>query len=659
MHQIMSLLDRIKELEELLDVSERKADILTNLLKEANAEFEDTLEMVTISRANFRAVFENAPEAILIVDGETHRILDCNDFVTKWLGYRREELLSLSFDDLIEASSRQKVLRLGSSYNGIQECRFRKKRGAAVDAEVTGTLLDWQGGNCLVALVRDVTTRKQLEELTRYKELFENVTDPVFINGLEGEILEVNDVACERFGYSRKELLKTKLKKLTGDGQLDILRETRAQIKKGLTIHFEMDMVTKNGERIPIEFHARPITYRGRPAVLSVARDLSFRKKLEQTLVEAARLSAVGEMASGIAHNFNNLLQMIMGAAEASLAKLDAGRIRESREAIQQIQATSQRGGEIIRRLKDFTHTGFAENDTADSINLSELVWEAVELTKPLWRNVPDARKIEVYQDLDSDCLVQGRPSEIYEVIVNLIINAMEAMPNGGSLSFSTQVQDDKVYLKVADTGVGITEDNLECLFQPFFTTKGPKSSGLGLSSSYGIITQHQGKIQVASTVGQGTTFTVTLPLAHTPARMKAATVVDLQSSKIKFLIIEDEINIVKSMELFFEETDVELSTCRTGTEGLEVYLNRRFDVVLCDLGLDDLNGWEVGRQIKEHCQMNGLRKTPFLLYTGWDKKFDPGQLAESGVDRLVIKPVSCADLLRLLRETVAHNSHP
>jgi two-component system cell cycle sensor histidine kinase/response regulator CckA len=656
MHQIKSLLERIKELEELLEVSERKADILTNLLKEANAEFEQTLEMVTISQANFRAVFENAPEAIFIVDGETHRILDCNDFATQWLGYPHEELLFLRIEDLIESGADQNILRLGYRCKGIQECRFKKKAGPGVDAEVTGTLLEFQGRRCMVALVRDVTERKQLEELTRYKELFENVTDPLFINDLQGRILEVNDVACERYGYSREELLRTKLKMIAGPEQLAILHDTRGQIESGQIIQFEMDTATKTGEWLPMEFHARPITYRGNPAVLSVARDLSFRKKLQQALVEKARLTAVGEMASGIAHNFNNLLQMIMGAAEASLAKLEAGKIRECREAIRRIQATSRRGGEIIRRLKDFTHTGFPDSGAADSFNLSELVWEAVELTTPLWKNLPDARKIEVRKDTTDDCLVKGKPSEIYEVLVNLIINAVEAMPQGGTLSIATQAQDDRVFLTVADTGVGIPAENLECLFQPFFTTKGLKSSGLGLSSSYGIIKRHQGEIQVKSTVGQGTTFTLILPQAKTPARMQDPAVVNLESPRIKFLIIEDEINIIKSMELFFEETEVELITCRTGLAGLEAYLHNDFDAVLCDLGLDDLNGWEVGKQIKDYCLGKGLRKTPFLLYTGWDKKFEAERLAASGVDRLVTKPISCADLLRLLHEVIAAN---
>jgi PAS domain S-box-containing protein len=653
-HQTKGLLERIKELEELLELSERKADILTNLLKEANAEFEQALEMVTISQANFRAVFDNAPEAIFIVDGETQRILDCNNFATKWLGYAPEELLSLRLEDLLESGVNQHILWIGYKGKGIQECRFQKKAGAAVDAEVTGTWLERQGRRCMLALVRDVTERKQLEDLTRYKEFFENITDPLFINDLHGTILEVNDVACERYGYSQAELLRTKLKIIVNPEQIGILHDTRAEIEAGQTIQFEIDTVTKTGECIPVEFHARPITYRGQPAVLSVARDLSFRKKLQQTLVEKARLTAVGEMASGIAHNFNNLLQMMMGATEAALAKLEAGKIRKCRELLKRVQATAQRGGEIIRRLQDFTHTGFARNDTIDNFELSELVREAVELTEPLWKNLSERGKIKVDLDLADGCKVPGRPSEIYEVLVNLILNAVEAMPDGGSLSLSTRVQGERVYLKVADTGVGIPAENLECLFQPFFTTKGLKSSGLGLSSSYGIIKRHQGEIQVHSTVGRGTTFNVILPLVQTPTQIKAPATVDLESERIKFLIIDDEVNIVRSMELFFEETEVELVTCCSGSEGLEAYLNNHFDVVMCDLGLDDLNGWEVGKRIKNYCLRKGLRKTPFLLYTGWDKQFEPEKLAESGVDRMVAKPVSCSDLLRLLHEVVA-----
>ncbi len=656
MYHTKSLLDRIEELEELLELSERKADILTNLLKEANVEFEQVLEKVSVSEANFRAIFENAPEAIFIVDRDTRRILDCNAFATQWLGYLPEELQALRMDDLMVPAAKgipNNVLGGWYGGGGIRESRFKRKNGAVVDAEVAGTILECLGKRCMVAMARDVTERKQLEELSRYKEIFESVTDPMFINDYRGRLLEVNDVVCDHFGYSREELLQMAVKHLAKPGQVHILYETRRQIENGMTIKFEMEVVTKTGKCIPFEFHARPITYHGQPAVLSVARDLSLRKKLEQTLVETARLTAMGEMASGVAHNFNNLLQMIMGATEASLAKLEAGKIRDCRKAIQTIQAASQRGSEIVRRIKDFTHTQYNGMDEADSFDLGEIIQEAVDLTKLLWKDLADSRKYELHLAIQEGCLVKGKPSEIYEVLVNLVKNAVEAMPKRGSLSISTEIVDGRIHLKVSDTGIGIPAENLERIFQPFFTTKGVKSSGLGLSSSYGIIKRHQGEIQAESTVGQGTTFTVKLPLAEKPAASKVAAPVSAESPRIRFLMIEDEINIIKAMELYFEETEVEMVASRTATEGIETYRRNSFDVILCDLGLDDLTGWEVGKHIKDYCLGKGVSKTPFLLYTGWDKQFDEEQLAESGVDRVVIKPVSCEELLYILREIV------
>ncbi len=236
-------------------------------------------------------------------------------------------------------------------------------------------------------MVRDVTERKKIEAISRYRELFKSVSDPVFINDPKGRFLEVNDVACEIFGHPRDKLLQMAIKNLTRPAQLDTLIDTGRRIQWGETVQFELDVVTKRGVAMAFEFHARQINYKGRPAVLSVARNLSVRKKMEETLIETERLSAVGEMASGIAHNFNNLLQMIMGGAEAGLAKLDSGKIRECREAIRNIWNASQRGADVVRRIKDFTLVKTDEMDAAHIFDLDELIKEAVELTKPLWRN--------------------------------------------------------------------------------------------------------------------------------------------------------------------------------------------------------------------------------------------------------------------------------
>ena len=658
MDRIKSNLDRIKELEALLEVSDRKSDILTNLLKEASAEFEHTLEQIKISESNFRAIFENAPEAIFIIDTDTHQILDCNSFTNEWLGYARQELLAMQVEDILEPQTEGFLENIKKAIDDgqvqIQERRFINKRGRVVDAEVTGTLVGFQRKQCFVTLVRDVTQRKQIEALSRYKELFKSVSDPVFINDLKGRFLEVNDVACECFGHPREKLLQMTVKDLTRPTQMDILSETGQQVQRGDTVQFELDLMVKRGVTIPFEFHARMIQFKGQPAVLSVARNLSVRKKMEEALIKTERLSAVGEMASGVAHNFNNLLQMIMGGAEAALAKLDSGKIRECREAIENILNASRRGADVVRRIKDFTLVKTEQMDQANIFDLDELIKEAVELTKTLWKDPALPRKHRINYIKGGKIFVKGQPSEIYEVMVNLIKNSLEAMPYGGFLTISTARQEGNIHLTVSDTGHGIPEEHFQRIFEPFFTTKGSKSSGLGLSSCYGIVKKHRGEMLVRSIPGQGTSFTVILPLAERPDDQKRQKLIPIERHKLNFLVIDDEVNILKMMEMFFEDTQVDIVTALTAEEGLRVIRQDDFDVILCDFGMDNMNGLEIGKEIKEYCRKAGKPKIPFLLYTGLEKELDSKILSDFGIDRVVKKPIPCQDLLLLIQEITA-----
>ena len=657
MKELQPYIARINELEKLLKQAEQKSDILTNLLKEASADFNQTLERVTTSEENFRAIFENAPEAIYIIDVQTHRILDCNPFTAKWLGYPRQQILSARVEDILEtgASGIPENIRtaLDAGYVHIQERRFQKRDGSLADAEITGTLIEYQGKTCFLALVRDITERKQIEELTRYKELFENVTDPVFINDAQGRFLEVNDVACSSLGFAREKMLQMTLRELTPPSQLGLLVEAAERLQRQKNVQFELDIQTRMGIPIPYEIHSSRIHYKGSPCVLSVARNLSIRKKMEETLVKTERLLAVGEMASGVAHNFNNMLQMIMGSGEAALAKLGGGKIRECREAIESILNACRRGSGIVRRIKDFTLSKTHGMDEAQIFDLEELVSEALELTKPLWKTLPEPRKYRVNVIKFTGCYIKGKPTEIYEVLVNLIKNALEAMPDGGTLTVTSYIKNDKVYLEIADTGNGIDKENFQRIFEPFFTTKGSRNTGLGLSSSYGFIKRHLGDIRVQSTLGEGTTFTLILPKSTRVRQEETESVPLTRLAKIRFLLIDDEVNILRSMEMFFEDSEIEILTAKTAREGIQTILNNTLDVVLCDLAMDDMNGLEVGKAIKTHCRKAGIPKIPFILYTGLDKKLESRILKESGVDRVVQKPIACEKLLHIIQSVV------
>jgi PAS domain S-box-containing protein len=650
---------RIYELEALLEISERKADILTNLLKEASAEYEQTLEKIQISEANFRAIFENAPEAIYIIETNTQKFLDCNPFMETWLGYTRRELLSLRAEDLLDPGSGKHIQKniektVTDGFIHTQVRGFKKKDGSIVEAEVTGTLLDYQGKQCSAELVRDITQRKKIEALGRYKALFENVSDPVFINDAQGRFLEVNDVACDFFGYTRDYLLKMSLKDLTSPEHFSELAKMKnKKILKGETIQFELNLLTRDGLTVPFEFQGKLILHQKKSAFLSVARNLSFRKRLQKTLIRAERLSAVGEMASGVAHNFNNLLQMIMAGAEVARAKLATGKIRACDEAVGSIISASHRGADVVRRIKDFTQAGTDNFDTGTVFNLDTLVSEAIELTRPLWKPPSIPGKYHLNRIKGKNCFIKGISSEIYEVLVNLIKNSLEAMHEGGTLTISTHTGREGVHLVISDTGCGIPEEHFQRIFEPFFTTKGSQSSGLGLSSCYGIIRKFQGNIFVNSLLGQGTEFTVSFPLAK-PDEVVISTGKILHTHiPIRFLLIDDEINILRSMEMYFEDSEIDITTASSATEGIKIARENNFDVILCDFGMDDMNGLEVGKEVRLFCTQKNLDKIPFLLYTGLDKQLDAKKLKESGIDRVVNKPTSCEELLNIIRGAI------
>ena len=654
MHDIINLLSRIRELETLLDISERKSDILTNLLKEASAEYDQTLEKIRISEKNFHTIFKNAPEGIYIIELVSRRIIDCNSFILKWLGYTRPEMLKMQVDDILDLETIQIKKNVANTIKNdrikIQELCFIRKNGAFTDAEVTETKLDYNGKKCLVALIRDITERKKIEEFSKYKELFENVSDPVFINDINGYFLEVNDVCCECFGYTKKQFLQMHINELIVQNQHHLLTEMAASIQNGKSYQFELMMITKTENKIPFEFQGRYIDYNRKPAFISVGRNLSIRKKLEKNLIMNERLSAVGEMSSGVAHNFNNLLQIIMGAGEAAIGKLEKGQIQVCKDNIQNILKTSQRGADIVKRIKDFT-LGRESIDEGIFFDLEKLVYEAVVLTQPIWKNPSAPQKYRFNHIKSNGCFAKGNPSEIYEVLVNLINNSIEAMPRGGVITISTEIVDKKIFLSISDTGDGISEEHIQHIFEPFFTTKGMKNSGLGLASCYGIIKKHHGEISVTSIPGQGARFTVILPLKEKKNNKIIKKEIVQQQENIKFLLIDDEINLLKAMNSYFIDTGVDIFTASNAMEGLKLFQRKDFDVILCDLSMNDMDGLELGKKIKDYCLEKEIPKIPFLLYTGINKPIEQKQLEISGVDQVINKPVKCRDLYNIILE--------
>ncbi len=364
-------------------------------------------------------------------------------------------------------------------------------------------------------------------------------------------------------------------------------------------------------------------------------------------------------MAGAVAHNFNNLLQIVMGGGQVALKHLESGNTAQMRHEIEQMVRACDLGAETIKRLQDFSKVR-SETTASDYavFDLSHTMRQVVEMTRPWWKINPekDGVTISLATDLAEGCLVRGKESALFEVGVNLMKNATEACPKGGKIDVRVFADEDHVIFQVQDDGVGIDEASLGKVFQPFWTTKGFQGTGMGLASSYGIVTRHGGNISAESIEGRGTTFTVTLPKAGSQAHVPTQTVSRILDVNLRILVVDDVDTLLKTIEDGLALYGQEVFTASSGNEALAIFNEKTVDVVICDLGMEGMNGWEVSRAIKEICLQKRIPKPPFILMTGWGGQLSEQSRTQSGVDKVVSKPLSIFTLLEVVQEVVDDN---
>ena len=373
-------------------------------------------------------------------------------------------------------------------------------------------------------------------------------------------------------------------------------------------------------------------------------------KLAQDQIIRAEKLRAMGEMASGVAHDFNNVLAVVLGNVQLLLHQLERLSPEEIREGLKVIERSSKDGAETIRRIQEFT--GVRRDREFISLSLNEIIAEVVNITQPRWKGQTrkEGVQIELTIQRGDIPLVMGSPSELREVLTNIIFNAVDAMPEGGTLTIATQPQtEDWVEMRIIDTGIGMTEEVKKRIFDPFFTTKGVKNSGLGMSVSYGIIKRHGGEILVESEPGKGTTFIIHLPTGHGEAE---ATVKEITPTKVsrqaRILVIDDEDSVRDILSRMLKTKGHQVVVASDGEEGINRFRSEPFDLVFTDLGMPKLSGWEVGKIIKE---INP--KVPIAMITGWGVEYDRKKLSESGIDLIVSKPFNFDQVIHLVSEAM------
>jgi CheY-like chemotaxis protein len=284
-------------------------------------------------------------------------------------------------------------------------------------------------------------------------------------------------------------------------------------------------------------------------------------------------------------------------------------------------------------------------------MDLVEVIRDALDVTQPRWRDEPQSRGIVVRVETKLSPLppVPGNPAELREVLTNLILNALDAMPNGGTLTLTSRADEPGVTIAVQDTGIGMTDEVRRHIFDPFFTTKGPKGTGLGLAVVYGIVTRHGGEIQVESREGVGSTFTIRLPyglIELPPTPEKESTL----AAPARVLVIDDEEAVREALRDILSLRHV-VEEAASGAEGIDRLKQTRFDLVITDLGMAGMSGWQVAQAVK------ALRpETAVVLVTGWGVQLDPAELRAKGVDRVLPKPFEMMDVFELVASVVDTN---
>ena len=362
-----------------------------------------------------------------------------------------------------------------------------------------------------------------------------------------------------------------------------------------------------------------------------------------------ARSEVISKVAGGVVHNFNNILSVLLGRVELMLGQVDGGRLDpiQLRKGLVSIQKAALDAAELLTRLRDLARP--PQDVPFSTFDLNAAVAEAIDFIQPHLMTVAQGMGITVRLTprlAPPPVLVSGQSSALREVLVNLILNAIEAMPQGGDLGIETRRDGPWVKLQVSDTGIGMTEEVRDQVFRPFFTTKSAGSTGLGLSSAKDLVTGHGGSISVASTPGRGCTFTIALPSAESrPGPVDAAAEPALPPG-LQVLVVDDQRDFGDILREFLGAKGCSVTIVRSGRAALEALERHRFDLVLTDLLLPEVSGWEIARVAKRRSL--DIR---VILMSGNIVAED--LWSEASVDACLKKPIDLNRLLGVMAEVL------
>lgn len=376
-----------------------------------------------------------------------------------------------------------------------------------------------------------------------------------------------------------------------------------------------------------------------------VGKNISKSREHGEKSAQEKKLAALGQVSSGVAHDFNNVLTGILGRARL-MKKLTTD--PELLKNLQVIESAALDGAATVRRMQDFSR--LRKDEEFESIDLKKLIEEVIALTRPKWRDsaVASGILIEPIVRLADNLNVLGDPPDLRRAFMNILFNSVDAMPDGGVITINAQVRNGKIIIQFKDTGIGMTEETIERIFDPFFSTKGVMGTGLGMSEVFGVIKRHLGQITVESQVGKGTVITILLLQTDIAAVEISKPTEVIKAKPSRILVLDDEKYILGIVEEVLADLGHEVTSCLSAEDGINQFKKDNFDVVITDLGMPDVSGWEVAERIKE---VNA--STPIILLTGWVLDLDPEKIKENKVDLVLQKPFTEEELEKAISKVI------
>jgi PAS domain S-box-containing protein len=536
----------------------------------------------------------------------------------------------------------------------------------------------------ILAFTRDITERKLADQALRaseeqYRAIFIATADALVLRDANFRVVDVNPAYVAMTGYAREEVLNVDRVVANPPEMNGLIRGLHSRALAGEPTVFETELIRKNGTRFDLELRAVSVQYRGRPHVLYIGRDISSRKRaeaeraaLEAQLRQAQKMEAIGHLTGGIAHDFNNILTSVLGyvvlAGEREAARGDA----KLPQYLDQARLSCERARDLIQQMLTVSR---GKRGEPQPLSLTPVVQEATSLLRP---SLPSTLELGTALETDLPSVMLD-PVQAEQVLLNLCINARDAMNGHGHLlvgarrfktdaavcaSCRSRIAGEFVALEVTDTGPGIQPEVMDRMFEPFYSTKEVgKGSGMGLSTTHGIVHEHGGHVVVETTLGQGTTFRVLFPmLAKSDAPMSpqvskaSAPSAPRVALSGHVLVIDDEEIVAGFMRELLESWGLQVTAFTSGVEARETFARapNRYDLIVTDQTMPRITGLQLARELL------GIRPSlPVILYTGYADELTEGEARAAGVRALLRKPVEPRDLLALLRANLPKRAQP